>query len=112
MSRGFLDQLGYDIEQEDHILRGPRGLNWHTGECKLKAEDIIGWANQLIGELDLLVVWDFNEEQITRRGGNVREASADRRAFEGVTHLLDDDSGECQVIVLKRVLEARGDFVG
>ena len=108
LSRGFVDGLDYDIEEEGWTLRGARGVDFHTGEFKIAAEDIVSRDGQPLSDLDLLVVWDFDEDKVVKRGGTIRELTADQRRYEGVTHLLDDANGECSVICLKHVLSNLG----
>lgn len=105
VSKGFIDQLDYDYKDNNSTLKGSRGVDYHIGEFKVSGEDIVGRENQPLSELDLLVIWDFDEDQTIKKGGNFQRMIADNRKYEGVTHTLNDDLGSCQVICLKTLLE-------
>ena len=108
ITQSHLDSLGYQIEGDHPQLKGPRGHNWFIGEFKISAEDIVGEDKQPLSELDVLVVWDYDEASITRKGGNIHDLPDDQRSFEGATHYLRDANGHCQVIVMKSLLQQLG----
>lgn len=108
LSQGFVDMLGRNFDPRTGFLKGPRGEDYHTGEFKIDVEEIVGKEVQPINNLDLLVAWEFNEHEISSRGGTIIPASADQRKYEGVTHILRDQLGECQVICLKTLLSELG----
>ena len=108
LTHAHLDNIGYPLEGDSPRLRGRNGLDWFTGEFKISAEDIVGEEKQPLANLDLLVVWDYDEAAINRKGGSMHELPDDKRSFEGTNHLLCDTSGQCQVVVLKHFLLALG----
>jgi anti-sigma regulatory factor (Ser/Thr protein kinase) len=108
LSQGFVDRLGRNFDSSNGILRGPRGEDYHVGEFKIDVEEIVGKESQPIANLDLLIAWDFDEEEISSKGGTITQVTADQRKYEGVTHILRDQLGECQVICLKTLLFEMG----
>lgn len=105
LSEGYVDQLGYDIDAEGGYVLNNVGYRWHVGEFKIAAEDIVARSKQPLQSLDLLVVWDYDEDELVKKGGVIMDVTPDERKFEGVTHLLSDGSGDCQVICLRALLE-------
>lgn len=108
VSRGYIDSLDYALDDKTRLLKGRRGVDYHIGEFKISAEDIVGSEKQPLSDLDLLVVWDFNQDAIERLGGSIRDVNVDKRKFDGVTHVLGDVGGDCQVVCLKALIEKLG----
>ena len=108
ISQGFIDTLDYNLEDQDGLLRGRLGYNWHIGEFKIAAQDIIGKDEQPLDQLDLLVVWDFDTGKLTKGGATILSATVADRKYEGVTHIMRDLVGECQVICLRDLLDELG----
>jgi len=108
ISRGFVDNLGYNIEERDGLIMGKLGQDWHVGEFKISVEDIVGKDNQPLENLDLLVAWDYDQDKIISSGANLSDATVDNRSFEGVTHILSDRTGECQVLCIKDLMGELG----
>jgi hypothetical protein len=108
VSQGYINTLDYNLEDSNGLLRGRLGYNWHIGEFKISAEDIIGKDEQPLDQLDLLVVWNFDKEKLTKGGATILPASVADRKYEGVTHIMRDLVGECQVVCLKDLLDELG----
>ncbi|MEB2294455.1 ATP-binding protein [Priestia megaterium] len=108
ISKSFLNNLSYDYTKSPNYILGDRGAEDHVGEFKIFAEDIVNSNKQPLKTLDLLIVWDFDEDLIMKKGGNIIKISPDERMYDGVTHILRDTLGECQVICLRKVLEVTG----
>lgn len=104
LTQAFVDALGYDLEKNDWQLKNSLGDTWHVGEFKLAVEDIVNREAQPLKNLDLLVTWDFDQAVVDKRGGTIVVCPDDQRPFEGVTHILNDNSGDCYVIVLRELL--------
>jgi len=81
ISEGFVDTLGYSLEDTDGLLRGPYGQDWHIGEFKISAEDIVGSDDQPLEQLDLLVAWDFDEDELVSGGATITEATVNNRSY-------------------------------
>lgn len=108
ISEGYVDMLSYSLEDTDGLLRGPYGQLWHIGEFKIYVEDAVGNDEQPLEQLDLLVAWDFDQDEIISGGANINESTVDNRSYEGVTHVLSDQTGECQVICLSYLMDELG----
>lgn len=112
VSDEFLERHGFEANSDGvFLISGIRGLDYHTGEFKISAENILNNDDQTLEQLDLLISWDFSESALEAKGASIYEISPEDRKFEGVTHEIQDENGTSQVIVLKSLLDNLGKII-